>query len=124
MGEGQQRTVLVVDDEPSLRLLCRVNLEIEGYRVLEAGTVAEATETLGRESIDVVILDMHLGSESGLDVLDEIDAAELGTRVVVLSGTSEISSELRTRADDVLGKPFQLDDLAAAVSGERRVGGS
>lgn len=124
MGEEQQRTVLVVDDEPSLRLLCRVNLEIDGYRVLEAASVSAATDALGREEIDVVLLDMHLGSESGLDVLDEIDAAELGVRVVVLSGTSDISPELRTRADDVLGKPFALDDLAAAVSGERRVGGS
>ena len=116
--------MLVVDDEPSLRLLCRVNLEIEGYRVLEAGTVADATATLAREPVDVVLLDMHLGSDSGLDVLDEIDAAELAVRVVVLSGTSEISSELRARADDVLGKPFNLDDLAAAVAGDRRVGGS
>ena len=40
--DAQLPTVLVVDDEPSLRLVCRVNLELDGYRVLEAPNVAEA----------------------------------------------------------------------------------
>ncbi|MBA3347623.1 MAG: response regulator [Actinobacteria bacterium] len=111
------RSVLVVDDEPSLRLLCRVNLELEGHRVLEAATVDEARDLLGRETVDVVLLDMHIGSGSGLDVLEEIERKELPVRVVVLSGTSEITPALRARAHSVLGKPFALEELSAAVSG-------
>jgi two-component system, OmpR family, KDP operon response regulator KdpE len=116
--EGNERTVLVVDDEPSLRLLCRVNLELEGYRVLEAGTVAVAKELVGREAIDVVLLDVHLGAGSGLDVLDEVEALDLPARVVMLSGTSEISADVRTRVDGVLGKPFALSELSDAVGGK------
>jgi DNA-binding response OmpR family regulator len=116
--EGNERTVLVVDDEPSLRLLCRVNLELEGYRVLEAGTVAVAKELVGSEAIDVVLLDVHLGAGSGLDVLDEVEALDLPARVVMLSGTSEISADVRTRVDGVLGKPFALSELSDAVGGK------
>jgi len=51
--DAQLPTVLVVDDEPSLRLVCRVNLELDGYRVLEAPNVAEAEQMLLAESVDV-----------------------------------------------------------------------
>ncbi|HWG57040.1 MAG TPA: response regulator [Gaiellaceae bacterium] len=110
------RTVLVVDDEPSLRLLCRVNLELEGHRVLEAARVDEATALLDVETPDVILLDMHLGTGSGLDVLDSIEARELPVRVVLLSGTSDVPPGVRERVDRVLGKPFTLEELAAAVA--------
>ena len=115
---GAKRTVLVVDDEASLRLLCRVNLELEGHRVLEAGAVGEARELLATEPIDVVLLDVHVGSESGLDLLEDIESLELPVRVVMLSGTSEISADVRARVAGVLGKPFLLEELTAAVSDE------
>jgi DNA-binding NtrC family response regulator len=112
-------TVLVVDDEASLRLLCRVNLELDGHRVLEAASLADARELLAAGGIDVVLLDVHVGSANGLDLLDDIDTLELPVRVVMLSGTSEISHHVRARVDDVLGKPFDLSDLSAAVRGDR-----
>jgi len=59
---GVVHTVLVVDDDDSLRLLCRVNLELEGYRVLEAATVKAAVNVLRDEPVDVVLLDVHIGS--------------------------------------------------------------
>jgi two-component system response regulator PilR (NtrC family) len=123
--EANERTVLVVDDESSLRLLCRVNLELEGHRVLEAASVGAARDVLAREAVDVVLLDVHLGSGSGLDVLDEIEALDLPVRVVMLSGTSEISPELRSRVHGVLGKPFSLPELSKAVGveGSGRVAG-
>lgn len=114
----QKRTVLVVDDEPSLRLLCRVNLELEGHRVLEAETVSAARELLAVEAIDVVLLDVHVGNEIGLDLLDDIEALDLGVRVIMLSGTSEISPAVRDRVAGVLGKPFALGEFSAAVAAE------
>ena len=116
-GRTHVKDVLVVDDEASLRLLCRVNLELEGHTVREASTLARAREELERAVPDVVLLDRHVGNEDGLDLLDEIEALELPTRVVLLSGTSEVRPELRARVDAVLGKPFDLKRLAAAVSG-------
>ncbi len=108
-------TVLVVDDDASIRLLCRVNLELDGHRVLEAPSVAAARELLATEPVDVVLLDVHVGADSGLDLLDDLEQGATSTRVVMLSGTSEISAEVRARVDGVLGKPFALEDLAAAV---------
>ena len=120
MGEpgGQHaKNVLVVDDERSLRQLCRVNLELDGHRVREAATVAEARREIERATPDVILLDIHVGADDGLELLDEIASLELSTRVVLLSGTSEVGPELRARVDSVLGKPFELAKLTAAVTG-------
>jgi DNA-binding NtrC family response regulator len=116
-GLTRVKDVLVVDDEASLRLLCRVNLELEGHHVREASTLAQARSELERAVPDVVLLDIHVGSDDGLDLLDEIETLDLPTRVVLLSGTSEVGPELRERVDVVLGKPFDLKRLAAAVVG-------
>ena len=115
MGEGKG-TVLVLDDEPSLRLLCRVNLELDGYRVLEAGSLEEARAALDGEPVDVALLDVHVGPDRGLDLVGELRALEPPAAVVVLSGTSEITAETRATVDGVLGKPFALDDLLGTVS--------
>jgi DNA-binding NtrC family response regulator len=116
-GRTHVRDVLVVDDESSLRLLCRVNLELEGHAVREASTLAEARAELDRAVPDVVLLDLHIGIDDGLELLDHIEALELPTRVVLLSGSAEIKQELRNRVDSVLGKPFSLGRLSAAVTG-------
>lgn len=116
-GHAHGKDVLVVDDEAALRLLCRVNLELEGHRVREAATLAQARAELERAVPDVVLLDIHVGRDDGLELLDEIETLDLPTRVVLLSGTSEVGPELRERVDVVLGKPFDLRRLAAAVVG-------
>jgi DNA-binding NtrC family response regulator len=119
-GEGGRthvKSVLVVDDEQSMRLLCRINLEIDGHRVREAATLADAREQIERQVPDVILLDVHVGQEDGIDLLDELEALDLPVRVVLLSGTSEVGPALRSRVDGVLGKPFELGRLAAAVAG-------
>ena len=116
-GGRHVQDVLVVDDERSLRLLCRVNLELDGHTVREAGSLAEARRELEQATPDVILLDVHVGADDGLELLDELAALDLPTRVVLLSGSSDVGPELRKRVDMVLGKPFELDTLAAAVAG-------
>ena len=65
--------MLVVDDDPSLRLLCRVNLELEGFAVVEAGTISEAELALDNGGVDVVLLDLHLGNEQGTALVPKIE---------------------------------------------------
>jgi DNA-binding response OmpR family regulator len=113
----ETRNVLVVEDEQALRLLCRVNLELEGHRVDEAASLAEARKAIERDQPDVILLDRHLGADDGLELLDEIEALDLPVRIVLFSGSSEVGPELRGRVAGVLGKPFTLDSLSAAVSG-------
>jgi DNA-binding response OmpR family regulator len=112
MGDA---TVLVVDDEPPLRLLCRVNLELEGFRVLEAGTVSAARALLESELIHVVILDVHVAGEDGRDLLDELRAAGSPVRVAMLTGSADLRSSRFEAADRVLAKPFEPLDLIASV---------
>lgn len=119
-GEGGRthvKSVLVVDDEQSMRLLCRINLELDGHRVRGAATLAEAREEIERELPDVILLDLHVGLEDGNALIDELQALELPIRVVLLSGASDVGPGLRSRVDCVLGKPFELERLAAAVDG-------
>lgn len=111
MGPG---TVLVVDDEPSIRLLCKVNLELEGFRVLEAGTIGEAWTQLDDESIDVVLLDVHVAEGDGREFFRQLRARGPGPAVAYLSGSTEIE-RTGEGADAVLSKPFQLEELAATV---------
>ena len=98
-------------------MLCRVNLELEGHTVREAATLDEAKRELEQATPDVVLLDVHGGADDGLELLDEIAALELPVRVVLLSGSSSVSPALRARVDSVLGKPFELGGLSAAVQG-------
>ena len=108
---GAGHTVLVVDDDDSLRMLCRVNLELEGYRVLEAPTVELAQELLRDDSVDVVLLDVHVGSGDGFKVLGEIG----GERVALFTGSYEVDAQRAAEVDAVLRKPFTLTDLSETV---------
>jgi len=94
---------LVVDDDAALRLLCRVNLELEGFAVREAATVAEAEAALAAERPDVVLLDVHLGGEQTHNLLAQIRAA--GIPVALVTGSVDMQ-DYRDSADAVLGKPF------------------
>ena len=103
--------MLVVDDDDSLRMLCRVNLELEGYRVLEAPTVEVAQELLHGEGVDVVLLDVHVGSGDGFKVLGEIS----GERVALFTGSFEVDEQRSAAVDAVLRKPFTLSELSETV---------
>jgi DNA-binding NtrC family response regulator len=105
--------VLVVDDEPAIRLLCRVNLELDGYRVVEARTLDDARRNLEAENVGVVLLDMHIGNERGETLLYELK--ERGVPVIVVTGSAELDSDWSHAADAVLGKPFEIDALLSAV---------
>lgn len=108
-------TVLVVDDEPSLRLLCRVNLELDGLEVVEAATLAEARGVLERERIDLVLLDVHIAGQDGRDLLAELRARGGDVRVVMLTGSVDVTSGRMSSADRVIAKPFEPTRLVATV---------
>jgi DNA-binding NtrC family response regulator len=107
---AEPATVLVVDDDPSLRLLCRVNLELEGYRVIEAGDLASARSALSGGGVDVILLDVHLGNDDGLALLPAID--EVGGGVALLTGSP--GAQLPDGAVRI-GKPFSIDELTDTV---------
>jgi DNA-binding NtrC family response regulator len=108
--------VLGVDDEPAIRLVCRVNLELEGYRVLEAGTLEVARTLLAAEPVSLVLLDLHVGTERGETLLEELLGREPHIPVVVVTGSSEVDvGEVPLLADAVLPKPFTIEALTETV---------
>ena len=112
-------TVLVVDDDGSLRLLCRVHLELDGFTVREAGTVAEAERAVAEERPDVVLLDVHLQGDDTRELLERLRAA--GIPVALVTGSVDLD-EFRGAADAVLGKPFEPRVLVDTARRLARVG--
>jgi DNA-binding response OmpR family regulator len=107
--------VLVVDDDAAIRFLCRVNLELDGWTVHEANAIEQARETLGSARVDLVLLDVHVGVESGLDFIAEIRERKPGIPVVLLTGSVGSPGLEGVDADAVISKPFTLDELTGTL---------
>ena len=110
-----QVTVLVVDDDPAIRLLCRVNLELDGHAVTEAGTLADARSALDAQGIDLVILDVHVGSDDARHLLAELRTSRPELPIALLTGTADRDELLRAGADALIPKPFTIDELRETV---------
>src|SRR4051812_50179220 len=108
--------ILVVDDDPSIRLLCKVNLELDGHEVLEAHSLDSARATLADEEVDVIVLDVHLHRERSDPLVTECHARRPPIPVVLVTGSVEITEPGLSDADAILPKPFELDQLLSAVS--------
>ncbi len=109
-------TVLVVEDDESLRMLCRINLELENYRVLEAESIDRAEELVSAEPVDVVLLDLHVGERRGTELLPVLRAERPEAAVCLLSGTSEADPPDEEGVDGFIRKPFDLDELTETVA--------
>jgi len=116
--QAQTPTALVVEDDAALRMLVRVNLELEGFVVAEAGTLDEAEAALARSKPDVVLLDVHLEGQETLGLLARLRAA--GVPVALVTGSVDVD-DYRDAADAVLSKPFQPQALVAIARRLARV---
>ncbi len=113
--DSPSHTVLVVDDDAAIRFLCRVNLEFDGWTVHEAGAIEQARQKLEAAAVDVVLLDVHVGIESGLDFIAEIRDRHPGVPVVLLTGSVGSPSLDGVSADAIISKPFTLDQLTGTL---------
>jgi two-component system response regulator BaeR/two-component system response regulator AdeR len=114
---GFLATVLICDDEPSLRELIRISLD-GPYSFAEADDGEKSLEIARRLRPDVIILDMMMPRLSGLEVLSEIrgDRGLAETPVIVLTAQPSTKDEaLRCGADIVMVKPFEPGEITAAV---------
>ena len=109
--------ILVVDDEPQVRLLLRRCFEGEGYRVTEAAGRAEVIELLSRSTFDLVTLDLNLADSDGLTVAREIRERS-SVPIVMVTGKGDTIDRvvgLELGADDYITKPFHLREVLARV---------
>jgi DNA-binding response OmpR family regulator len=111
------RTVLVVDDEATLRETLAENLEQDGYRVITAADGREALERFRAEGPDLVVLDLMLPELSGMEVCRVIRQESSVPILMLTARSSEIDKVvgLELGADDYVTKPFSLRELQARV---------
>ena len=117
---ARTRTVLVVDDETSIRELIAVMLELEGYRVLQADCGAAALKIAAIEDLALITLDVMMPDLDGWAVAEVLDASERTAKIprMMVSGKPLIELESapgRARASAVLTKPFDFAEFADLV---------
>ena len=104
-----QRTVLIVEDEPLIRMILADSLEDEGYAVVEAATALEAIGHLGTCTIDVVITDIDMpGGFNGLDVAHYVASCKKEVPVIVTSGGRVIDDGELVGNARFIAKPYDL----------------
>jgi two-component system response regulator QseB len=115
--------VLVVEDDPVLSDGLKVGLALGLVTVDCVASCADARAALATAQFDAVVLDLMLPDGSGLDVLRDMRRAGDDTPVLLLTAQDETSDRIRgldSGADDYIGKPFDLDELAARVRAAAR----
>jgi DNA-binding NtrC family response regulator len=111
-------TILVIDDEPNILTTVRRSLELDGYAVEVAGSGAAGLAKLVEHDIDLVLLDVMMPGETGLDVLPKLRVAKPETMVVMMSGNATIDTAVqatRLGAYDFIEKPLTGDVVKTRV---------
>ncbi len=109
--------ILVVDDEPAIRRLLRSTLGVQDYTILEAASVAQALEVLGREKVDLIILDLGLPDGDGFEVIQKL-RPDSQVPIIVLSSRDDERGKVQALdagADDYVTKPFGVEELVARI---------
>ena len=112
------KTVLIIDDDDSLRRVVEYNLAEDGFRVLTAGEGQTGLQRFQESSVDLVLADVRMPGMDGLEVLTRLKAMQPDLPVIVLTAHGTIDSAveaMKVGAFDYLTKPFSRDQLHAAV---------
>jgi DNA-binding response OmpR family regulator len=118
MSAPTPKTILLVEDDPTLALgLCDA-LEFEGFKVVHAAKGAAAIELAKKSTPDCIILDLMLPDLNGYRVCEEIRQSDPRTPIVMLTARSQEADKIRgldSGADDYVTKPFSVGELVARI---------
>ena len=112
--EGSEHNILIIDDDDDFTEGLDLLLTTEGYTVQCANSIAAATDALNRFDADLILVDLHLGRENGIDLIDQLKARRPLISYILMTAYVEIEavvSTLRHGAQDFLTKPIQKDIL-------------
>ncbi|NNE82127.1 MAG: response regulator transcription factor [Silicimonas sp.] len=120
------QTLLIVEDDPKIRTLLVNVLEGEGYDVVQSDDGEEVLDLIAKQAIDLITLDIHLGSRNGLELAREIRSVST-VPIIMVTGQDDVIDRvvgLEVGADDYIAKPFHVREVIARVrSVLRRSGG-
>ncbi len=111
------RRILIVDDDPKVRTLLRRCLEGDAYAVREASDTATTLKALRSGIIDLITLDLQLGSDDGIDLARQIRAVS-NVPIIMVTGRDDVIDRvvgLEVGADDYITKPFHVREVVARV---------
>lgn len=114
--------ILIIDDEPAIRRMLQINLESQDYRVILATTAKEGTQMAASFNPDLILLDIGLPDQSGLDLLKDL-RVWYNRSVLILSVENQEETIVRALdhgADDFLSKPFRNAELLARIRSSLR----
>jgi DNA-binding response OmpR family regulator len=105
--------VMLAEDDQTMVGLLKTLLKMDGFEVVALDANADVPAAVKRIAPDVLLLDVHLSNQNGLEILDDLRKSEeaRATRVIMISGFNLREDCLRHGADDFLLKPFMPDDL-------------
>jgi two-component system, NtrC family, response regulator AlgB len=110
--------VLIVDDEPSIRRTTKVAVETAGHAAAEAANASRAVKAAEEEDFDAVFLDVKLGAESGLDVLEKLMRLRPAPAVILFTAYANVATAveaMRRGAFDFIPKPFTPDQIRSVL---------
>lgn len=111
--------ILVVDDENDVRDTITEMLKMSGHHCVGVGGVAEAMERLAKEDFDLIISDMHMPGESGLDLIERVRNLDDSIPVILVTGYPSLNtaiSAMKRGAVDFIPKPFDFDSITQLVA--------
>jgi putative nucleotidyltransferase with HDIG domain len=118
LSTGNRRSILIVDDEESIRRLLETSLEQRGYQTCLASSAHDALRELSSNSYDLVLSDLRMPAMSGLELLEAIGARHQDVGVLLLTGCNDVTlavAAMQMGALDYVLKPFRLDQIADAI---------
>ncbi len=110
--------VLLIEDDSATAASIELMLKSEGFNVYTTDLGEEGVDLGKIYDYDLILLDLNLPDMSGLDVLRQLRVARINTPVMILSGTAEIDTKVKSfggGADDYMTKPFHKDELVARI---------
>ena len=109
--------VLIAEDDHTMVSLLKTLLKMEGFEVVALESDSNVPDAVLHEQPDVLFMDVHLGQQSGMDIVESIrkNPETAGLRVVMTSGMNVKDECLRRGADQFLLKPFMPDDLISVL---------
>jgi DNA-binding response OmpR family regulator len=112
-------SILIVDDEDTLRYFLKLELAGQGYEVLDLDSGEKALDLIKKKTFDVALLDLRMAGVDGLEVMRQIRNKSSQTAIIILTAYASLSSAIeaiRYGAHDYVIKPFDTAELLASVS--------